>query len=199
METIQACDRLQLKQVEMEKAAATAGGRVKQCECPCDKANTEPISTAVKLENINRELAKSRKVYAELQKRNLKLQVGLQRASKELLEIKYGPEPYFVELDVTLPGELGTGVLQLKMAPVDDMPYAVLYFLSHVSANAYDGCTFVSNHGHILMASIVGKDCVPERFRQSDVVDEQLAFQEYSTKYTHKKHTAGLAGRSGCC
>lgn len=127
--------------------------------------------------------------------KNERMQKALQKISRELLSLKFGKPPYIVDLSVKLPNRLQQITLHLQMAPVSEMPYTVLYFLSQVAAGVWDGCSFVSNAGHIIIADTRGPHCKRNNFRKLDGVDETLAFQEYSPAFPHVKYTLGMMGR----
>lgn len=156
-----------------------------------------------------------------------KLTKGLQSVARELLYLEYGEPPYFVELELELPSTGSTpglrsksksvttanskaengkrSVIQLEMAPIDEMPYSVLYFMTHVQNGAFDGCNIGVNAGHILAADLRGPSCNMDLFdigssseslaSAPTFITTKLAFQEYSTKFPHKANTVAFSGR----
>ena len=105
---------------------------------------------------------------------------------------KYGPPPYKVRMDITLPPYLkaphGSGQkaqLLIEMAPIEHVPYAVYFFLENIVSGFRKGA-FHRNAGHVLQAMLHRK----EGLRHSN-----FAWQEYSPAYPHKKFTLGFAGR----
>ena len=120
------------------------------------------------------ELDHYRAAVGELEgERRSMLMQGLQKVSKEVLLLEYGPPPYYVEIDVSVPkfpprqtsenkveakfdqdnrpidcaSSTVKGTLQLQMAPFDEVPYSILYFLTHISNGAWNGCSFATNAG----------------------------------------------------
>ena len=158
-----------------------------------------------------------------------KLTKGLQSVARELLYLEYGDPPYFVELELELPSTKtestpklrsntatatttatdadteSQNIIQIEMAPIDEMPYAVLYFMTHVKNGAFDGCNIGVNAGHILAADLRGPSCNMDMFDIGSTaqtlataptfVTSKLAFQEYSTKFPHKANTVAFSGR----
>ena len=64
---------------------------------------------------------------------------ALRAACRELVPLKYGPEPYRLELKLRFPESMpdyaergAAGTVQIEMAPLAAMPYSVLTFLDMV-------------------------------------------------------------------
>lgn len=129
--------------------------------------------------------------------RHKTLTEALQKTSKEILALKYGPEPYIVELHLDLPEGQADGVITVQMAPAALVPHAVLYFLSQVSSGAWNGCSFIRNAHHVLQADPRGQNCDRKKFRSLESVEYSIPFQEYHADFPHKALTLGLAGRPG--
>lgn len=103
-------------------------------ECPiCNgedtvKAEEEPLTMTVEGEVVAQQWAT----------RDKALTTEIQRLSKQLLQIKFGAPPYYVELDIQASQEgVQGGKILIEMAPVDQMPYSVHYFLTQVRAGAW--------------------------------------------------------------
>mmetsp|Transcript_29654 Transcript_29654/g.71773 ORF Transcript_29654/g.71773 Transcript_29654/m.71773 type:complete len:154 (-) Transcript_29654:1513-1974(-) len=86
------------------------------------------------------------------------------------------------------------------MAPVEELPHTVHWFLDQVTMQHYDGTSFYRNAPHILMAgpepnSITTPPGVNlyDRFIHSSFPGPM--FQEYSENFPHREWTLGLAGR----
>lgn len=65
----------------------------------------------------------------------------IQRLSRSLLQLKFGPPPYYVELEMEVDSEsVKGGKVTIEMAPIDLMPYSVYFFLTQVSAGVWNQC-----------------------------------------------------------
>lgn len=121
---------------------------------------------------------------------------------------RFGPGPHHVEINlrfdpdfpkVDTDGE--TGRILIEMAPVEDMPYSVYWFLEQVNRTLYDGCSFHRNAGHVIQGGPAPNFLSPpkpklnRRFLEAGF--HSVMFQEYSPKFPHKKYTLGYAGRPG--
>lgn len=162
-------------------------------KCPaCAKCPPTEPKAAVK--DNHKALEHKLEIWKE---RHTTLTKALKKTSKEILATKYGKEPYIVELHVELPEGQDGGVITVEMAPASLVPHAVLYFLSQVSAGAWNGCSFIRNAHHVLQADPRGKNCDRKKFRNLDTVEYSIPFQEYHQDFPHKALTLGLAGRPG--
>lgn len=84
----------------------------------------------------------------------------IQLISKRQLLLQYGKGPHFVEIlvsydrksNVADPDKDGddTDVLLIQLAPVDEMPATVFWFLEQVNGTLFDGCSFHRNAGHVV-------------------------------------------------
>mmetsp|Transcript_35519 Transcript_35519/g.77552 ORF Transcript_35519/g.77552 Transcript_35519/m.77552 type:complete len:279 (+) Transcript_35519:148-984(+) len=87
------------------------------------------------------------------------LTTALQNATRELLPMLYGPEPYRLELELrfppSMPGPGESGTVVIEMAPAALMPHAVYQFMK--MASAWRGGAFHRNAGHVLQAMVDGK------------------------------------------
>jgi cyclophilin family peptidyl-prolyl cis-trans isomerase len=125
--------------------------------------------------------------------------------SRQRLIEKFGPGPHKVEVqlafdpDSNLEGTANRIVLEL--APADEMPHTVYWFLEQVHHGLYDKCSFHRNANHVIQAGPVGNfltapnEGLLKKFKESGF--ESVLFQEYSSEYKHYKYTLGLAGRPG--
>lgn len=116
---------------------------------------------------------------------------SVQQELKQLIQIRYGPGPYYVEMKLTFPETMpdftsagAEGIIIIELAPIDLVPYSVFYFMELV--RNWKGGAFHRNAGHVLQSMIDGVGKI-----------KGLAFQEYHPSYPHKKLTMGYAGRPG--
>jgi len=105
----------------------------------------------------------------------------LQRISREELKKQFGEKRVVIDMDTDL------GPLSIEMAPNTLMPYATKWFIDLVQRGYWDGCAFVRGASHVLQANCMHSPRQPS----------SIAFQEYTPKYPHKKHTVGIAGFPG--
>jgi|ERR1712232_1390187 len=145
----------------------------------------------------------------QLQEQRQKMKEHVELMSRRALLEKYGPGPHevemFVRFDSNTEGEeVDGGYITLELAPVDEMPHAVYWFLEQVEHGLYDGCSFHRNAGHVVQGGPVRNFLSPpegdgptleQRFTDSGF--RSILFQEYSPNYPHVKYTAGYAGRPG--
>lgn len=149
----------------------------------------------VSLEVSNTRLAESKK----------KMQENIQLMSRTALLEKHGPGPHEVEMLVrfeTADGNTDSGFITLELAPIDEMPHAVYWFLEQVERKLYDGCSFHRNPGHVIQGGPVpnflsGANDPPLEQRFQDSGFDSILFQEYSPNFPHQKYTAGYSGRPG--
>lgn len=125
------------------------------------------------------------------------------------LVLRFGPGPHYVEIDVAFDPEFPkandsdgeTGRFIIEMAPVEEMPHTVYWFLEQVNRTLYDGCSFHRNAGHVIQGGPVPNFLSPpevhlnRRFVEAGF--QSVLFQEYSPNFPHKKYTLGFAGRPG--
>jgi cyclophilin family peptidyl-prolyl cis-trans isomerase len=124
---------------------------------------------------------------------------------------RFGPGPHQVEITVAFdpefPKEKDTDEnmarILIEMAPVEEMPHAVYWFLEQVSRKLYDGCSFHRNAGHVVqggpapnfLTPIPNPSSLNKRFKDAGFYS--ILFQEYSPNFPHQKYTLGFAGRPG--
>jgi len=149
-----------------------------------------------------------------------KIKQRIKNMSKTLLLEKYGKGPHRVEINLQFTPDF----LKLKkekeedekakdtqqedqqkfiieMAPVEDMPHVVYFFLEQVTRGLYDGCSFHRNAGHVVQGGPAPNFLSPpnpkleKKFRDSGFYS--VLFQEYSPNFPHEKYTLGFAGRPG--
>lgn len=120
----------------------------------------------------------------------------LQKRIRTYLLNKYGPGPYMIEMEITLPDYLTAPVnagggkhtrLLIEMAPIEYVPYTNYFFLAHVVSRFKKG-NFHRNAGHVLQAMLNLKEGLKHT---------HFAWQEYSPMFAHQRYTMGFAGRPG--
>jgi hypothetical protein len=112
----------------------------------------------------------------------------LQDATRTLMAARYGPEePYRVELVLEFQDTIADfeekgadGTILLEMAPSRLVPHSVFSYLE--ISRQWQGRGFHRIANHVLQVQTLGKF-------------KNLAFQEYSPEFPHKKGTVGYAGR----
>jgi cyclophilin family peptidyl-prolyl cis-trans isomerase len=138
-----------------------------------------------------------------------KIQRRIKKMSKTLLLEKYGPGPHRVEINLQFVPEFpkieetdeDKQKILVELAPAEDMPHVVFFFLEQVTRGLYDGCSFHRNAGHVIQGGPSPNFLSPqdprlyERFTEAGFAS--VLFQEYSPKFPHEKYTLGLAGRPG--
>eukprot|EP00929_Paragymnodinium_shiwhaense_P014790 TRINITY_DN122750_c0_g1_i1.p1 TRINITY_DN122750_c0_g1~~TRINITY_DN122750_c0_g1_i1.p1 ORF type:complete len:341 (+),score=33.09 TRINITY_DN122750_c0_g1_i1:91-1113(+) len=129
------------------------------------------------------------KEYMETAPRALTATRALQAACREWVNARYGPEPYKLRLHLEFPPgifdrhEPKVHYLTVEMAPLELMPHSVYLFMDAMLEN-FRGAAFHRSARHVVQAFIQGRR-------------KQVAFQEYSPKYSHQPGTIGFAGRPG--
>ncbi len=109
------------------------------------------------------------------------LQMKLKDCCFYYLKSKHGNEAIYVNIYFN-DGEKSNYEIQIKMAPIELVPYSVYFFLNIIES--WKGGCIHRNAGHVKQFKI----------RQQT---KHLAFQEYHHDYPHKKFTCGFAGRPG--
>lgn len=158
-----------------------------------------------RVEQLEQQLEILDKSKAELKEYKNQMHQSIQLMSKNALLEKFGPGPHRVEIMVGFDSHQGRedrGIITIEMAPVEDMPHSVYWFLEQVTRKLYDGNSFHRNPGHVMQAgpapnflSPPGNQHLNKRFK--DAGFHSVLFQEYSDKFPHKKFTVGYAGRPG--
>ena len=119
---------------------------------------------------------------------------------------RFGEGPPRVQVQLAFnpdgPALPGTGdSFIIEMAPIDEIPHAVLWFLEQVDAGHYDGCSFQASAGHVIMGGAASNflsepDFNPKgRFLESEF--PHVLFSEHSSSFTQVKYTLGLANQPG--
>lgn len=116
------------------------------------------------------------------------LQKSIQKNYEVELERRFGPGPYLVEFNVNINGK--KKFLTVETAPNSLMPHSVFYFMEMIERKVWDQTVFVHNAEHIISAVLTGHDGKDK----SHLVEERLAFQEYSHEFVHDEYTLGFAG-----
>ena len=134
------------------------------------------------------------------------LQANIQKTSKDAVLAKFGKGPHRLEMYVRFDSHLGRvdgGSIIIELAPIDELPHTVYWFLEQVDRKLYDGFSFHRNAGHVLqgVASVpnflTSKDHPANDQRFRDAGFHSLLFLEYSEKFPHLKYTLGFAGNGG--
>ena len=135
-----------------------------------------------------------------------KMHKAIQHVSRNVVLAKFGPGPHRIEMllafDPAEPGEGTANRIVLELAPLDDMPHAVYWFLSQVSLELWNGSSFHRNADHVLQAGPHSNFNTPKDSEISDKLFsdagfESVLFQEYSPNVPHLPLTVGYAGRPG--
>jgi hypothetical protein len=112
----------------------------------------------------------------------------LQNLLREYVPLKYGAEPYRVEMLLKFPevmhenGRQDEEKVIFELGPLELVPYSTYKFLEII--DSFKGGAFHRRAGHVLQAMVT-----------TDA--RHLAFQEYHPGFPHVKHTLGYAGRPG--
>jgi cyclophilin family peptidyl-prolyl cis-trans isomerase len=126
-----------------------------------------------------------------------------------LVYSRFGEGPHRVEINLAFvpefPKKEDTDTEQqrivIELAPADEMPHAVYWFLEQVTRGLYDGCSFHRNAGHVIQGGPAPNFLSPPDPQLQKIFKEagfySILFQEYSPKFRHEKYTLGLAGRPG--
>eukprot|EP00934_Nitzschia_sp_Nitz4_P001994 Nitzschia sp. Nitz4//scaffold1_size375055//132931//134143//NITZ4_000252-RA/size375055-augustus-gene-0.714-mRNA-1//-1//CDS//3329540973//1994//frame0 len=160
-------------------------------------------------DNTEQELETQQHLVEYFKKYKVEIKRRIKMMSHSLLLEKFGPGPHHVEIEVMFdpetPGieELGSEPqrILIEMAPADQMPHVVYWFLEQVTRGLYDGSSFHRNAGHVVQGGPLVNFLTPPdvnlRQRFFDAGFVSILFQEYSPDFRHEKYTLGLAGRPG--
>lgn len=124
----------------------------------------------------------------------------IQEFSKIMLLEKYGHGPHYVEIllhfdprsNVAHSNGGASNRIVIELAPVEEMPHTVYWFLEQVNNRLYDGYSFQVNANHLVQAGPVPNFKHLERFQEKGL--SKFLFREYSKNYPHQQHTLGFAG-----
>jgi len=154
----------------------------------------------VKLKTLtrNNELNQIRLHHVSMINSNMKGQI--QEFSKSMLIEKYGHGPHYVEIQLNFDPRSNvahsnggaSNRIVIELAPIDEMPHTVYWFLEQVNNRLYDGYSFHVNANHIVQAGPVPNFRHLERFEEKGF--SNFLFREYSKNYPHKQYTLGFAG-----
>lgn len=115
----------------------------------------------------------------------------LQTELKQLIPLRYGHGPYYVEMTLVFPETMADyktagkdGKIIIELAPMELVPYSIYYFMELV--RQWKGGAFHRFAGHVAQAMI---------YKSSSI--HRMAFQEYHPDFPHKILTLGYAGRPG--
>ncbi len=112
----------------------------------------------------------------------------LQDLLRKFVPMKYGPEPYVVEMTLHFPDSMHEDnrpdeeVISFELGPLRLVPYSTYKFLEIM--DSFKGGAFHRRAGHVLQAMV-------------NSAASHMAFQEYHPKFPHVRHTLGYAGRPG--
>jgi hypothetical protein len=147
------------------------------------------VAAAAAIPTDQGELAKQLKRLREYKRR---MHDMIQLISKRNLIYKYGPGPHIVEILLSFDPASNvadaskapddTETLLIELAPVDEMPATVFWFLEQVNATAFDGCSFHRNAGHVVQGgpapnfeTLAGQRPM-QKFRETEL--DSVPFQE---------------------
>ncbi len=97
----------------------------------------------------------------------------------------------------------------VEMAPLEDVPHAVHFFMEQVEHGLWNGCYFYLNGPHVVQAgprlseenddgsSSVEEDRFAEILPFKAAGLDELSFPDYSEKFPHVTWTLGYTGRPG--
>lgn len=124
--------------------------------------------------------------------------ISVSQIASDAATASFGPEPYHVELIVSIPLGAGRkeGRILMQMAPLEFVPYTLWFFLTQVEKGLWSNCSFIRNARHVLQAHPETVDR-KSRMHVFEPPLRSVKFQEYSAAFPHEKFTVGLAGRPG--
>ena len=154
--------------------------------------------------NLENERQSLKATHEQLTEDRETLQRNIQLMSKTALLEKFGSGPHRLEMHIRFNSDLGrddSGDIVIEMAPVDELPHSVYWFLEQVSRKLFNGFSFHRNPGHVLSVGPVNNFLSTdlrgrqERFREEGF--DSILFQEYSHEFPHNSYTLGYAGQPG--
>lgn len=182
-------------QLEKMEAAIVVSNDLLQIDPP---RNLEELETRYRSLEAEVRQIKATGIIMETDPHSLQKISELQDAAREFIKAKYGDFPshqsaYQVKVDLEFPPSVPDyekngkyGSITIALAPIDLIPVSVFTFLEE--ARTWIHGSFHRNAGHVLQVQAVS------------AVKKHLPFQEYSSKFPHKKGTTGYCGRpSGPC
>lgn len=119
---------------------------------------------------------------------------------------RFGEGPHRVQVQLAFDPNgralQGTGdSFTIEMAPIDETPHAVLWFLEQVDAGNYDGCSFQASAKHVIMGGAAGNFLSEPNFDPRGRFEESefphVLFSEYNPNFPQVKYTLGLADQPG--
>jgi cyclophilin family peptidyl-prolyl cis-trans isomerase len=172
---------------------------------PADKKNsnrqrTAPVSGAGardKRENVQDEMLVLQHKLTDGNRQIGSLQHCVQDISRRDAIAKYGAGVHRVQLELEFPDSAeGPNTIVMELAPLELMPHSVFTFMEMVSADLFDGCSFILNAMHVIKAAPLPYDgssasAKVRAFTRNGL--ESVAFREYSPDYPHEKYTVGFA------
>lgn len=111
-----------------------------QYEDMSSSTNYEELENQVKAQIvIVNDMKRKEHLVMETNEEAIKATKTLQDLCRKLLPLKYGPEPYLLEMNLKFPSSMPDyetkgpdGKIEIEMAPIEFMPYSVLTFLDMV-------------------------------------------------------------------
>jgi cyclophilin family peptidyl-prolyl cis-trans isomerase len=172
---------------------------------PADKANSnhqraKSLSAAGnkdKRENVQDEMLELQHRLTDGSRQIGSLQHHVQDISRRDAIAKYGAGVHRVQLELEFPDSAeGPNIIVMELAPIEIMPHSVFTFMEMVSADLFDGCSFILNAMHVIKAAPLPYDgssasAKVRAFTRNGL--ESVAFREYSPDYPHEKYTVGFA------
>jgi cyclophilin family peptidyl-prolyl cis-trans isomerase len=172
---------------------------------PADKANINRQRTASvtaagkkdKRENVQDEMLELQHKITDGNRQIGSLQHHVQEISRRDAIAKYGAGVHRVQLELEFPDSPeGPNTIVMELAPLELMPHSVFTFMEMVSADLFDGCSFILNAMHVIKAAPLPYDgssasAKVRAFTRNGL--ESVAYREYSPDYPHEKYTVGFA------
>lgn len=101
---------------------------------------------------------------------------------------RFGQGPYHVEFEVSINGM--KKFLTVETAPNNVMPHSVYFFMDMIDRKVWDSTVLLHDVDHIITAALMD----PNDVDKEHLVEERLAFAEYSHEFEHEEYTVGFAG-----